>query len=208
MRFCGVVPFAVAQDGAACLLLAREAYGRDKQLWSAFAGRVDATEADVDPETIAAREAHEESMGMLGSAADLASALRVHAVRMDVAAGVHFLLALPFDGDLPQRFANLRARALAAAPSPDHYSPFLEKDQVAWVRVDRVRRSGLRYRRGFWLDLDRVCKGVVEHAARVVVPLVSPPRPPPLPPLPPGPDPFATPPTSTSLEARLSVQRG
>ena len=197
VRFCGVVPYAVdGADGSVHLLLAREAFGKDKNMWSAFAGRVDACEDASVPEAIAARECHEESMGILGSVAELTGALRAKARRLDVHSGIHFLLPLVFDQSMPGRFAAERERALRGKP-PSTYTPFLEKDQLCWVPMDGLKARGLRYRRGFWQDLHTICARVSECVRGAAPPnpptpsRIPPPRAPPLPPLPTYPDPYA-----------------
>jgi hypothetical protein len=126
-------------------------------MWSAFAGRVESSDDLANPEAIAARECYEESMGVLGSAPTLAEVLKEKGTRVDVSDGIHFLLPLVHDENLPRTFSDVRAKFMGTLERPDAYSPFLEKDQVAWVRVEDLKRQGRRYRRGFWRDMNEIC---------------------------------------------------
>jgi hypothetical protein len=164
LKFCGVVPYAVDSTGSICVLLAREAFGRDKNMWSAFAGRVDAADDRSVPEAIAARECYEESMGILGSAEDLNKVLREKATRVDVKDGIHYLLPMVFDDTLPRRFMDTRATVMAAVGSAT-YSPFLEKDQVMWMPVQNIKVSTMRFRPGFWRDIDFLSQRLAQTCA-------------------------------------------
>lgn len=157
MPFAGVLPYAYDREGRIHLLIAREAFGRDKGKWSSFAGGIDAKDRSMPIQT-AAREAYEESMGLLGPRETLVEALERSAIKIQVENGVQYLLQIQLMPLLSESFQGVRAmfRAVNGTTTTDGYSPFLEKDEIAWIALDRIRRSGLRFRYGFWRDIDRI----------------------------------------------------
>lgn len=152
--YAGVLPWARVPDtGEVVILLGQERFEpgwRDGGRWSDFGG---GTEPAVDRDRIeaAAREAYEETMGMLGSRAEIETALRAAAradrlreARSPKGASV-FLLEVPYDPMLPRQFARVRAYALEAAAARDKGSAtgghlcatpakgYYEKRAVEWV---------------------------------------------------------------------------
>lgn len=119
---------AFDRHGECFVLLGREAYGFSKGKWSTFGGGLQTSTEPLD--VAAAREAHEESGGLLGTAAHLHAAIIRDARRLDVPSGAHFILPIQHVHQLPDMFAGARA----CLSSVKHgYSPFLEKDALTWV---------------------------------------------------------------------------
>ncbi|AVK76556.1 hypothetical protein pneo_cds_949 [Pandoravirus neocaledonia] len=152
--YAGVLPWARVPDtGEVVVLLGQERFEpgwRDGGRWSDFGG---GTEPAVDRDRIeaAAREAYEETMGMLGSRAEIEAALRAAAeagglgeARSPKGASV-FLWEVPYDAALPRQFARVRAYALEAAAARDKTDTtggrlcatpakgYYEKRAVEWV---------------------------------------------------------------------------
>ncbi|AGO85784.1 hypothetical protein psal_cds_1378 [Pandoravirus salinus] len=167
--YAGVLPWArlppshgADRDGddgnhsAAVVLLGQERYEpgwRDGGRWSDFGGGVEPA-ADRDEVAAAAREAYEETMGMLGSRDDIETALRDAAAdgRLVEArspkGAVVFLWEVPYDPMLPTQFARVYAYAQEAAAAAtgdrrarregagfDAPKGYYEKINVAWVPV-------------------------------------------------------------------------
>ena len=156
IRFAGVVPYAYDSQGLLYLLLGRERWGREEGLWSGFAGRVESREEGA-PLLTAAREAFEESSGILGSEAELLAMLPARASLLPVRNGVHYLLPFQFNRFLPSMFAGVQAAiraCVAAAAPPPAAAHFLEKSAVAWVLTTELRPSDLRA--GFRDDISRI----------------------------------------------------
>ena len=155
VAFAGVVPFAV-YNGALHFLLAREAFGPHRGQWSGFAGGPEPTDG-ADVLDTAAREASEESGGLLGTAEDLAGFLRRRGHRVDVAGGTHFLLPFPYSAFFPVQFRGVRAQMTAIVSSRDGYHPCVEKDAVRWMSDAELRgvhtATDVRFRAGFAADL-------------------------------------------------------
>ncbi len=154
-RFAGVLPYAKDASGTVYVLLAQERFGRDAGKWSGFAGGPNAH--DSDAVATACREAFEESCGLLGDLYTLRCLLQNRTASYSTTVpggGVHFLLPMQFVGYLPRMFAG--AQELLASVLPPGYSPYLEKQAVAWFPVDDVEelcsQDKLRLRAGFLAD--------------------------------------------------------
>lgn len=158
LKFCGVVPYALAPDtGRVLVLLGRERFGGDRGRWSAFGGGVDVKRGEgADTAAIAARECFEETMGILGDLDMLRAALGNPGVyRLEVPAGVHYLLPCAYMPDLPQAFLDLRERTREALRDRHAYHPSLEKDMVAWVPLEAITdRKDPTYHFRFSFSLD------------------------------------------------------
>lgn len=138
------------------VLLGQERYEpgwRDSGRWSDFGGGVERA-TDRDEVAAAAREAYEETMGMLGSRDEIETALRSAAAAGRLVGArspkgaVVFLWEVPYDAALPTQFARVyayareaaaaatgarvRGRADEALAAPKGY---YEKTNVAWVPV-------------------------------------------------------------------------
>ena len=148
--FVGVVPFSFAPDGAVLLLLGREEFGRESGKWSGFAGRPEA--GDVSIEAAAAREAVEESCGLLGTCEELEELLTSVALPVHVHTGVHFLLPIPYSEFIRVSFNG--ARALLRAATSAAYAPSLEKNAVAWFSHALIRANPHCLRAGMRADID------------------------------------------------------
>jgi len=165
VRYAGVLPYAHdARTGRIAVLLGEEdGSGSDAGLWSDFGGIVDASDASV--RDAAAREAYEESMGLLGaSPAAIAERLserraldiwspprgptdpggrgRVYLLRMQWPPGAQWEAA--FDG---VRAYVMRAVAHAIRPE-EHTASSSHPRQVAWPE------GFMEKRRVRWVPLD------------------------------------------------------
>ena len=148
--FVGVVPFSFAQDGTALLLLGREEFGREAGKWSGFAGRPEAVDASI--EEAAAREAAEESCGLLGTREELKELLEHVALPVHVRSGVHFLLPIPYSEFIRVSFNGVRTLLRAATSTT--YAPSLEKNAVAWFSRDFIQAHPECLRAGMRADID------------------------------------------------------
>jgi len=155
--YAGILPWARSGDGSIVFLLGQERHedGWDESsLWSDFGGGV---ERDQDANAIeaAARECYEETMGMLGSRADIADMLRraddqgqlgrLYSPR----GAVIFLLEVDHDPALPVYFERAVRYAYDAANAmgDGHVFPpkgYYEKSAMAWVPADRLASLVLR----------------------------------------------------------------
>ena len=143
IRFAGVLPYAYDSQGTLYVLLGRERWGREAGLWSGFAGRVEPREHGA-PLLTAAREAFEESSGILGTEEDLIAILPRRASLLTVGNGIHYLLPFQLNRFLPTTFAGVQAAIRACAgPSPTA-SHFLEKDAIAWIPTAELQSQELR----------------------------------------------------------------
>ena len=159
MPYAGVLPFAVDENGSIWVLLGQEhASGNERASlrWSDFGGHIDRGET---PLQAAAREAFEESMGLLGSAHDIERQLiaqRAPQVRTRDKRGVHFLLCIALDHTIVRAFnafryyANMSSLA-GNAPLPAMNKGFWEKVRAGWFPLHALESSvSLRYE--FLLD--------------------------------------------------------
>lgn len=131
---------------------------RASMRWSDFGGHVDRGESLLQA---AAREAYEESMGLLGTAQQVEEELRAQRapqIRTKNARGAHFLLRVRFDHTLPRAFNAFRhyaqTSALAAGTNalPAQENGFWEKVRCAWVPLNSVERE-VTLRHEFFQDL-------------------------------------------------------
>jgi 8-oxo-dGTP pyrophosphatase MutT (NUDIX family) len=153
-RYAGIVPFAI-ENGTPALLLGREHFGRDAGKWAAFGGGVNRGEAIMDA---AVREGHEETCGLYGDAEALRAQI---AIQVALGYSTHYMVPVPYDPDVNTRFQALRGEFLPTTPGG--YSPFLEKDEVTWVRRGGLRRLPLR--RQFMDDVCALLDAADEFAA-------------------------------------------
>ena len=126
-RYAGVIPMT---PDAMSMLLGKEAATGE---WSDFGGGPDENET---PELTAAREAHEESLGLLGSP----DRIRERIVLLSGGVGHHYVMEVSMDATLPRRFAQKRKR------SKHKSSVFLEKSEIRWVPRHKVGSLQLRPR--------------------------------------------------------------
>ena len=162
-HFAGVLPYAYDAGGDVHLLLGREHWGREAGAWSGFAGKCEACD-DGDALRTAAREAFEESCGMLGSPEDLCSILATRAGVFRAAAGTHYLLPFQLNAYLPIMFKGVQAAVKAAAGTAANR--FLEKDAVAWYSLSALRSGecGILLRGGFRADLEDLAGAIATRA--------------------------------------------
>ena len=196
--FHGVVPFGVDAHGGLFLLLGKEHYGQDAGKWSAFAGRPERT--DADPIVTAAREAHEESAGVLGDPWSLAEEIRRRGVVVVCGRGTHYALQIPCSAFVPASFRGARFALETALGRGCPYAPTLEKRDVDWFYVgsDGALGRDVCLRRGFREDLPCIVysiRSALRGAVQGVVPSPSLPAVPALLPSPPHSDALPLPPT-------------
>ena len=154
--FAGILPFSIDASGVLRVLLAKEHFGREANMWSGFAGRMERHE--YDPAATAAREAHEESRGLLGTRAQLQELIESMCVRVNVSRGVHFLLPFQYISYLPAMFAGVAAACASAdRRATVRDSVYLEKSEVRWFTFDEL--ADLPLRSGFQDDIE-----VLRHA--------------------------------------------
>lgn len=137
----GILPLAVAPDGAVHVLLGIDAH---TQRWADFGGGREA--ADRDPPTTACREFVEETAGLLPFSIDeCAEQVRTdpssrHTINEYKAGSryISFHLFIQFDPALPERFSQLLTDARAGRiPMP----PLIEKELIAWLPLANVLMS-------------------------------------------------------------------
>jgi hypothetical protein len=168
-RFAGVMPYAYNHRDELFLLLSREAFGRERGSWSGFAGGVLPKDGG-DIVAAAAREAYEESSGLLGSPAILYRLLLTAGRRLDVSSGVHFLLPIQYNTYLPFMFQGVQ-HALRGAlfpvqtppGAPLQYSPMLEKDSVRWFSAEDLlskSHTDVNFRHGFKKDIQTIIREI------------------------------------------------
>lgn len=173
--YAGVIPFAKRlEDGAVVVLLGREAFGKDRGTWSGFGGGAEQGEHG-QPHDTAAREAFEESMGLLGTRLSiwrqLGELAPSHVVSKEFdmrgsrrrASTHHFLLNIPYWEDFPRAFAGTRDammlhKGFRGSTVPRDSGHCLEKDAVAWFPMkELIAAEGgdgpVRFRYGFRRDM-------------------------------------------------------
>ena len=131
MKFAGILPYAKDARGRLHVLLGREAFGYDKGRWSGFAGRYDRLEES--PVDVAAREGFEESMGLLGTSRYLKQQLQRVGTAVPVPNGVHFLLPVAYDPELPALFESVRTSMTRQGVDVTQYAVRFEKDRLHWT---------------------------------------------------------------------------
>lgn len=162
--FAGVVPFSFAPDGTLVLLLGREEFGSERGKWSGFAGRPEPY--DASRLVTAAREAAEESCGILGTPTELEALLSSFAIEVPVRTGTHFLLPIPFSEFIRVSFDGVRAIVRAATRA--EYAPSLEKNAVGWFSREFIRTHRDYLRVGMREDIDSLFEAAAgPHADRL-----------------------------------------
>lgn len=131
IKFAGIIPYAKDAYGRMHVLFGKEAFGSDKGRWSGFAGRFD--RPDEIPIDVAAREGFEESMGVLGTPRYLKQQLLRYGTAVPILNGVHFLLPITFDPELPERFKGVRTLLKHHGVNVKQYGVTMEKEQLQWM---------------------------------------------------------------------------
>lgn len=132
--YAGVLPYAFkkTRNGHKLLVL----LGKEPSGWSDFGG---GRERGETPRRTAAREAHEESLMLLGSINQIMKAVRESkAIRTNHA--VHYLHEIPYDDDLPRLFKKLRV-GLSRSPEAANLPMYLEKTSIQWFPLERLREE-------------------------------------------------------------------
>jgi 8-oxo-dGTP pyrophosphatase MutT (NUDIX family) len=128
-RYAGVLPYAVTPDNAGLVILLGKGHSQagwsGSRKWSDFGGRVDEGEPSLKA---AARECHEESAGLLGSAQEIEGWVKSRGTMMRVSGGATYLLPMHYDAALPDYFSRVVSHRL-----PKEYA---ENDEIAWVPLD------------------------------------------------------------------------
>ena len=112
-----------------------ESGNKDKGMWSDFGGGRHANETTVEA---AAREAYEESGGLLGSEEALREAIDNSPLILRASGGYYtFLVRAPYDKLLPTYFENFHATIETNFPGlVAEDNGFFEKDLLKWVSLD------------------------------------------------------------------------
>ena len=186
MLFSGVVPYSFDEKGTCYILVAREAYGSEKGLWSCFAGGLEtktsgaahayrsrgrggrrvsgvhtdyhASGSDDSVETQLETACREcfEEAMGLLGTPDTLRTMLHTAPIVVVEGGVHYLLHVQYNGFMPHAFAGVRAVYEATVRDAWQYSPYREKDAVYWLALDAPSPPVLRFRHGFLRDLQTI----------------------------------------------------
>lgn len=134
-RFGSVLPYARDADGTVRYLLGLEP-GRG---WTDFGGTADA--GDRDLRHTAAREAHEESIGLLGSVDDIyEKCSHEYTVELDSAVfsgGCTYLMEIAYDRELPERFSTLRGGG-------GLHETQREKTELTWATLADIIQGSLQ----------------------------------------------------------------
>ena len=141
----GILPYAVqVSQGESILLflLSRERLGiesgnKDKGKWSDFGGGRHVNETIVEA---AAREAYEESGGLLGSEEALREAVDNAPLMLQASGGYYtFLVKIPYDKLLPVYFKGFHTMIETNFPGlVAEDNGFFEKDQLKWLTLDGI----------------------------------------------------------------------
>ena len=126
--------------------------GKEDNEWSDFGGDIERGESI---KKAAAREAHEESLTLLGSTAQIFKSLRasrsIHGIR-----SIHYLLEIAYDDDLPRLYKTLYDR-LSQDPSPQKFAMYLEKTSIQWFPLKtflfQLKHHPKKFRSGFARDM-------------------------------------------------------
>ena len=148
MLYAGVVPFCRDASGKLRVLLGREQHGRQAGFWAAFTGGPERRDGGC-AYAAAAREAHEESRGLLGSSRLLERLLRDYALRIDARSGTHFLLYYQYNEFLPAAFAGV-CEAMANVARGDTRTPYFEKSEIRWFTMEELAQAVARDPRSPW----------------------------------------------------------
>ena len=151
----GVLPVAF-RGGRAYFLFSRERKGtknKDSGKWSDFGGKTERGESYRDT---AIREAHEESMGLMGTTEDIAELIDECLVgTVDVGFYRTYIVEVQYDSSIPEIFRDVFTKAPKGLV--DSCNGLYEKDDAMWLRSDKIkhfrnefrswyRRSGIPWR--------------------------------------------------------------
>jgi len=139
-RYAGVLPYARRPDGSVVFLLGFETKNVDKYGWSDFGGGIEAGETAMEA---AAREASEESMGMLGTKSALLKQLR-GVKPLKLVNSRHYLLPVVYDEQMPQWFGRFYLHLRGHFSDKTTPRGILEKTKVAWMSLAEMRAVRLR----------------------------------------------------------------
>ena len=149
----GILPYTVQVirgKPTLLFLLSRERLGiesgnKDRGLWSDFGGGRHPNETTVDA---AAREAYEESGGILGSEQALREAVDNSPLTLRASGGYYtFLVKIPYDKMLPTHFRNIHRAIETNFPwMVAEDNGFFEKDQLRWLSLDGLLANAVPIR--------------------------------------------------------------
>jgi len=160
LRYAGVLPYAFDEYGEVWLLLGQERECRNahtSRRWSDFGGMLD----NDPPMHAAAREAYEESMGLLGGPGDLIKHIsHRESIRGAHGQGVHYCLEMQLDRTLPIIFERFYRYACDSAERsraelPGASAGMWEKIAMEWIPLRTIEKS-CALRREFAKDLPGV----------------------------------------------------
>ena len=133
LRYAGVLPYSYDRKGKLVFLLGKEKNGT----WSDWGGAVEYGESGLNA---AAREAYEESMGMLGSRSHIRQSISyLHRISLPSSArAAMYLMHIPLDPLLETRFDAVWNYVKACDERSSCPKGWLEKSAAAWIRADRL----------------------------------------------------------------------
>ena len=130
--------------GRAYFLFSREWIGarKDAGMWSDFGGKTEKGESQF---RTAVREAHEESMGLMGDTEDIEELINTSKIgEVDVGCYKTYLVEVEYDESVPRVFQQEFQKAPKKLVSARN--GLYEKDLAAWVRSDNVPRFAKNFR--------------------------------------------------------------
>lgn len=147
IRSAGVIPFTVVSRDI-MFLLGKECYvpkWRESDRWGVFGGRVErrGTFTEETPEAAAAREAYEETAGMLMTMAELRQILEEKEYKLALELysekyrSVCYFVYVPYDPD----FSNVFLRAKHFVQYCKGKVDCIEKSQVKWFSLSQLYRD-------------------------------------------------------------------
>jgi len=143
----GILPLAI-HNGNAYFLLGKENYSKE---WSDFGGGREKGETSFQT---AVREGTEELSGFLGSQKHIEDVVKKNLISKLEAPNktyTTFVFLTQYDPNLPKYFNNNFRFMKRMTPNlVKESNGLLEKSEIKWVRQDRLRNNGLRYRQFFY----------------------------------------------------------
>lgn len=153
LRYAGVLPYSFKKtdngDYQLFVLL-----GKDHDGWSDFGGGPKHGES---LKQTAAREAHEESLMLLGPIDEIYKSLNVQN-SIKSPRSIHYLIEIPYDDDLPMWYNTLYTRLQQGSRRNwQTFSVYLEKSAIQWIPLDtfvfQLQRYPKKFRTHFVQDM-------------------------------------------------------
>jgi hypothetical protein len=158
--YSGVIPYAYDKNGVIRYLLGYEyplnSNERNKYNigWSGFGGSLEPKESEIDA---AAREAHEESMGFLGTISQIKK--KLHDDQLIIETGrngkraFNYLIEVPYDSNLPKYYKRVYdhfRKIIRQVPEG-----YMEKSKIKWFTDIQLNQT-TNYRSSFRKTKDSI----------------------------------------------------